>query len=67
MLLLLEVRRSHVYEDTVRQLRAAPQAALHCPLRIKFTGEEGVDEGGLIKEFFHLVLPKFFRSVGLQV
>ena len=31
------------------------------PLKIKFLDEEGVDEGGLIKEFFELVFKKIFN------
>lgn len=61
LFLVLEVRRDNIYNDTVQKLRAASPAALACPLRVKFEGEEGIDEGGLVKEFFHLVLPKFFR------
>ena len=65
-ILKLTVRREEVYEDTLDQLAALPEAALSCPLRIQFSGEEGVDEGGLVKEFFHLVMPKFFRYGGLE-
>lgn len=45
----------------MEQLKAVHQEVLSCPLRVQFTGEEGVDEGGLIKEFFHLVMPKFYK------
>jgi hypothetical protein len=55
------VRREEIYQDTLDQLSTLPETALTCPLRVQFAGEEGVDEGGLVKEFFHLVMPKFFR------
>ena len=29
-------------------------------LRVEFDGEEGVDEGGLQKEFFQLIVEKLF-------
>lgn len=29
-------------------------------LRVEFHGEEGVDEGGLQKEFFQLIIEKLF-------
>lgn len=60
-ILKLTVRREEIYQDTLDQLSTLPETALSCPLRVQFAGEEGVDEGGLVKEFFHLVMPKFFR------
>ena len=51
--------------------------ALHCPqlevicenrpedlrkqLRVKFDGEEGIDEGGVQKEFFQLIIEELFN------
>jgi ubiquitin-protein ligase E3 A len=53
--LILIVRRSHVIEDALNQI-AANIADLKKPLRVKFAGEEGVDAGGVQKEFFHLCI-----------
>ena len=36
--------------------RAKEQDALRKPLKVKFVGEEGVDEGGVQKEFFQLLV-----------
>jgi hypothetical protein len=35
---------------------AKEQGALRKPLKVKFVGEEGVDEGGVQKEFFFLLV-----------
>ncbi|EGD77865.1 ITCH protein [Salpingoeca rosetta] len=56
--LKLTIRRTHVYEDTMKQLNEIPMRAWTLPLRVHFEGEEGVDEGGLVKEYFQLILPK---------
>ena len=47
----LQVRRGpHLVNDTMLQLQnAASQGTLKQPLRVKFAGEEGVDEGGVSK------------------
>ena len=47
----MQVRRGdHLVHDTMLQLQnAATQGTLKQPLRVKFAGEEGVDEGGVSK------------------
>lgn len=54
--LVLEVRRSHLSEDTLCQISTWQHQPrfLRKPLKIKFVGEEGVDEGGLLKEYFQV-------------
>lgn len=32
-------------------------------LRVEFDGEEGIDEGGLQKEFFQLIVEKLFDTM----
>ncbi|XP_052263737.1 uncharacterized protein LOC127866913 [Dreissena polymorpha] len=51
----IEVRRSHVFRDALQSIRFA-QGDLHSPLRLTLTGEEGVDLGGLRREFWSLFL-----------
>lgn len=51
--LSISVRREHIVQDTIEQL-LAPGVNLKKPLKVSFVGEEGVDEGGLRKEFFQL-------------
>jgi hypothetical protein len=38
-----------------------PPEILTCPLQVTFEGEEGVDQGGLLKEFFQLILPLMYQ------
>jgi ubiquitin-protein ligase E3 A len=49
--LFLEISRETIIEDTLNSL-VREDVNLRKPLRIKFIGELGVDEGGVQKEFF---------------
>ncbi|GAX73417.1 hypothetical protein CEUSTIGMA_g869.t1 [Chlamydomonas eustigma] len=61
--LVLKVRRgAHLVQDTLIQInRAKEQEALRKPLKVKFLGEEGIDEGGVQKEFFQLLVRELFN------
>ncbi|OMH86374.1 putative E3 ubiquitin-protein ligase mug30 [Zancudomyces culisetae] len=53
--LMLNVRRSCLADDSLRQLSTL-EADLKKPLKINFVGEDGVDAGGLTKEWFMLLV-----------
>lgn len=55
---ILEVNRNNLLEDTLLQLNSGLN--LKKPLKIHFVGEEGVDEGGVKKEFFQLLVKEIF-------
>ena len=59
--LVLEIRRSHLIEDTLKHLRSK-RADLKKPLKIKYVagGEQGLDLGGLQKEFFQIIIETVF-------
>eukprot|EP00879_Flechtneria_rotunda_P008144 GHRR01008529.1.p1 GENE.GHRR01008529.1~~GHRR01008529.1.p1 ORF type:complete len:494 (+),score=174.37 GHRR01008529.1:547-2028(+) len=61
--LLLKVRRGpYLLGDTLLQInRAKNDGNLKKPLKVKFVGEEGVDEGGPQKEFFQLLVRQCFN------
>jgi len=61
--LLLEIRRDHFIEDTLKQLQEK-SGDLKKPLKIKYTagGEQGLDMGGLQKEFFQVVVETMFDA-----
>lgn len=59
--LQLEIDRERMLEDTIQQFNMR-DVNLKKPLKIKFVGEEGVDEGGVKKEFFHLIVRKLFEA-----
>lgn len=42
-------------------------AFLHTHLQVKFIGEEGVDEGGVQKEFFQLLVGLGLACCGLRL
>jgi len=50
----LVVRREHVLEDTLNQI-SKTNINFKQQMKVKFEGEQGVDEGGVKKEFFQLI------------
>lgn len=54
--LILKVRRENVIEDSLQQLVRLSADTLKKPLKVKFIGEEGVDEGGVQKEYFQILI-----------
>ena len=57
--LVLKVRRSHLIADTLLQVSLRKED-LKKPLKVQFTGEDGIDEGGVQKEFFQLIFAQIF-------
>ena len=60
--LILRVRRENLIRDTLLQISALhnQQEDLKKPLKVIFKGEEGIDEGGVQKEFFQLIVRQMF-------
>ncbi|KAG7395958.1 putative E3 ubiquitin-protein ligase HTD2 [Phytophthora boehmeriae] len=56
--LILKVRRENIVEDAMQQLvhLSSSSETLKKPLKVKFVGEEGIDEGGVQKEFFQILI-----------
>lgn len=54
--LILRVRRSHLVEDSLGALALATPLELLKPVRVVFEGEPAIDEGGVRKEFFQLLV-----------
>ena len=57
--LILNIRRDHLIEDTLNEV-SKPDINFQNKLKVKFKGEEGVDEGGVRKEFFILLIRQIF-------
>ncbi|KAJ2760452.1 hypothetical protein IWQ57_006302, partial [Coemansia nantahalensis] len=60
--LVLEVRRDSLVRDTLYQLDLKLSQDLRKQLKVRFVGEEGVDEGGVQKEFFQLIVRDVFSA-----
>jgi ubiquitin-protein ligase E3 A len=54
--LVLKVRRDNLIPDAMQQLVRVSPDNLKKPLKVKFIGEEGIDEGGVKKEFFQILI-----------
>ena len=52
---ILRIRRSHLMQDALEEIGRQNEHDLHKPLKVNFIGEEGVDAGGVKKEFFQLL------------
>lgn len=48
------MRRDNLLEDSISQL-SKTKSSLKKPLRIAFTDEPGIDEGGVKAEYFQLI------------
>ena len=59
--LRLNIRREHVFEDAYHQLRLRNVDEIRGRLHITFRNEEGVDAGGLSREFFGILAKEMFN------
>ncbi len=57
--LTLDIRREFLVQDSVNQLSAA-KSDLKKKIKIRFVGEDGIDAGGLAKEWFLLLTRELF-------
>lgn len=55
----VEIKRSNLIESTLDFI-SKPELNFKKPLKVKFIGEQGIDEGGVKKEFFMLVIRQLF-------
>eukprot|EP00463_Aulacantha_scolymantha_P001924 TRINITY_DN2561_c0_g1_i1.p1 TRINITY_DN2561_c0_g1~~TRINITY_DN2561_c0_g1_i1.p1 ORF type:complete len:217 (-),score=16.81 TRINITY_DN2561_c0_g1_i1:36-686(-) len=58
--LVLRVNRDNLIQDTMSQLQLKDSTELKKPLKVQFIGEDGIDEGGVRKEFFQLIIEQLF-------
>lgn len=56
----LLVRRDSVFEDSYHQLRPRTADELKGRLNVQFVGEEGIDAGGLTREWYVILARKIF-------
>lgn len=59
--LKLEIKRESLFEDAYRIIMGCTPNELKQRLNIKFIGEEGLDYGGLSREFFFLLSHEMFN------
>ncbi|XP_063708431.1 ubiquitin-protein ligase E3A isoform X2 [Culicoides brevitarsis] len=62
--LRLKVRRDHIIDDALVELEMFAMANpkdLKKQLKVEFAGEQGIDEGGVSKEFFQLIVEEIFN------
>ncbi|KAI3425184.1 hypothetical protein D9Q98_008953 [Chlorella vulgaris] len=57
----LHVRREHVFEDSFYQLRMRSTEEMRAKLNVVFTGEEGVDAGGVTREWYQVMSREMFN------
>jgi ubiquitin-protein ligase E3 A len=58
--LVFRVRRAFLIRDTISQTTQHPPEDLRKELKVQFLGEEGIDQGGVQKEFFQLIVRSIF-------
>ncbi|KAI4785291.1 E3 ubiquitin-protein ligase pub1, partial [Aureobasidium sp. EXF-8845] len=57
----VKIRRSHIFEDSYAEIMRQSPSDLKKRLMIKFDGEDGLDYGGLSREFFFLLSHEMFN------
>ncbi|KAF1814523.1 E3 ubiquitin-protein ligase hula [Eremomyces bilateralis CBS 781.70] len=57
----VKIRRTHIFEDSYHEIMRQTPADLKKRLMIKFDGEDGLDYGGLSREFFFLLSHEMFN------
>lgn len=57
----VKVRRDRIFEDSYQEIMRQTPADLKKRLMIKFDGEEGLDYGGVSREFFFLLSHEMFN------
>lgn len=57
----VKVRRNHIFEDSYQEIMRQTPADLKKRLMIKFDGEEGLDYGGVSREFFFELSHEMFN------
>merc|ERR1711972_1043936 len=58
--LVLTVKRDNLVQDTLQRVATLRPEEFRKKLRIVFDGEAGVDEGGVKKEFFQLLIEQLY-------
>ncbi|KAL6450649.1 RSP5 E3 ubiquitin-protein ligase RSP5 [Candida maltosa Xu316] len=57
----IKIRRDHIFEDSYQEIMRQTPEDLKKRLMIKFDGEEGLDYGGVSREFFFLLSHDMFN------
>lgn len=57
----VKIRRTHIFEDSYAEIMRQQPNDLKKRLMIKFDGEDGLDYGGLSREFFFLLSHEMFN------
>jgi len=57
----IKVRRNHIFEDSYAEIMRQTPNDLKKRLMVKFDGEDGLDYGGLSREFFFLLSHEMFN------
>lgn len=59
--LIMQIKRNNMIEDSLNLL-VNPQINFKKQLKVKFIGEQGIDEGGVKKEYFLLLVRQIFNA-----
>lgn len=57
---VLEVEREHILDQTLNKIKCTDPTELKKHLKVVFKGEEGIDAGGVTKEFFQVLSEDLF-------
>lgn len=63
--LFISIRRDKIYQDTLKIISTCEECDIRKQLKVKFNGEEGIDSGGIKKEFFLLLGHEIENDISL--
>lgn len=59
--LVLSVNRTSILADTLEQIQLVNTRDFKKQLKVKFIGEDGIDQGGVLREFFAVIIRDLFN------
>ena len=65
--IFIEVQRDHLLVDSMRSILSLSPLEMKHLFRIHFVWEEGIDEGGLKREWFELISNEIFDMNNMLV
>jgi hypothetical protein len=60
--LRLSVRRQNIFEDSFQKLRFCSAAEMRRPISVTFHGEDGIDAGGVAREWYSELAKEIFNA-----
>ena len=58
----LKINRTKIFNDSFNQIKSQTSADMRRKVYVEFIGEEGIDQGGLTREWYNLLSKEMFNQ-----